>query len=184
MLDLIFTIVTSPLIGFCQLKQQHLPWKATILVILAQVANTLQDSPLLGGSALMVSVLGGSILAVILTLIMSLVLHWIAKFFHGRSQFSQTYQAVAFSSIPLIFAGPLILLRLLFPFSQQFASMSVIVNLLLMIWVIVLLVIAIRQTHEVSTVKAIFIAILPLAILLSLLFLLLVLAGVVGIGLL
>ncbi len=184
MLDLITTIVINPVIGFRQLKQQHLPTAATILVILAQLANTLQDSSLFGGSALILSVFVASIVAVILILSISFVLHSSAKLFRGSSCFTQTYQAVAFSAIPLIFTGPLVLLNLLFPLSQPFALLFATVNLLLMIWVVVLLVIAIRQTQEVSTMKAILITTLPLGILLSVLFLLIVLVGLVGRGLL
>jgi hypothetical protein len=91
----------------------------------------------------------------------SSVLHLIAQFFGGRGDAIATFTAYGLAGLPALFLLPLQGLEIIFNHSGFFNALSVMGSLAVAIWGIVLLVIAIREVHHLTTNRAVLVVVTP-----------------------
>lgn len=92
--------------------------------------------------------------------------HFVAFLLGGRSTYGGMFSAMAFSSLPGIFAAPLALLSVLLGLAGSF--LSGLGGFGLGIWTIALLVISIRENYQFSTGRAIVAFLIPFLVALGL----------------
>ncbi len=98
-------------------------------------------------------IFGALIVAFVFFLISTGIIHFIARLFKGTGSFEGLYSAFAFASFPQIFAAPLSVVAVLTgPLGLIFGGL---VSFALSVWVLVLKVIAIRESHALTTGKAV-----------------------------
>lgn len=148
-LQLTSDFLTEPIKAFRQLKDYKLaPW-VTLILILARLAVIPQSLPL--NTSVAYAVIQTSISSVVLVFIVAAYSYGIAKLFNGKANFLQTYQAIGIAFLPMILFGPIGLLQVIWPLSTLVGDLSYLVNFVLSLWVIYLLVLGIRETHQIST---------------------------------
>lgn len=152
--DIAVTILTKPTEGFKLLRDKSLLWLAVIFLIFSANARPLTMS----GSILIKE----GLFSIISVLYVTLIIFIFARLFNGYGTFGQTFQAIGFSYIPLVFLGPAALIEIIFSNQVGFANISSVVSFALSIWSLVLFIIGIRESHQISTGKAVFLCITPL----------------------
>lgn len=152
-LDTAINVLTSPRDGFNQLKNKSLILFAIVFLIFSNTARPFAIS----GSSLII----GSIFSVLSVLYTTLIIFIFARLFNGQGSFSQTFQALSFANIPMIFLGPAALLEIIFSGEAGFGNITAMASFGLSIWSVYLFIVGIREIHETSTMKAIFLSLTP-----------------------
>lgn len=153
LIELLNNLLVRPLSTFHYLQRHQHPWLASVVLVTASWTLLLGASPSSAEGNLL-SVLGFSaVSSVVLIFLFSLAIHWGALILGGTVSVSKTYQVVAISSLPLLFNAPLILLKQLTP-SLVLTQASTLVAPLLSAWSLILVIIGVRETHGISTTRA------------------------------
>lgn len=153
-LDIAVTILTKPSQGFKLLRGKSLFWLAAIFLMFSANSRPLSMS----GSILVKE----SLFSIVSILYVTLIIFVFARLFNRTGTFGQTFQAIGFANIPLVFLGPAALVELIFSSQAGFANISSLISFAVSIWSLVLFVIGIKETQQTSTAKAIFLCLTPL----------------------
>ncbi|NLM25255.1 MAG: YIP1 family protein [Firmicutes bacterium] len=152
-LQLATDFFSEPVTAFRNLKNHKASYWATLILILAHLAMIPRALPV--PNSIAYEVIQTAITGVMLALVVSAYVCGIARLFNGRASFSQTYQAVSVAFLPQILFGPIGLLQVIWPSSNLIGELSYLANFILSLWVLYLLVVAIRETHQITTGGAI-----------------------------
>ena len=165
--EVVVGIIGSPVVTMREMSRgQSLRLSLTIflLVMLVVMGTVLVDAELaaqLGGSVVVFVVLIP--LSFLLLIIQAGVSFGAARLLGAKGSFSSLLSLLALANVPSLFMAPLVLVS----FLPGIAG-SVLYGLgsfVLSIWVMVLVIIAVRETFQVSTVRALFICYLPILLL-------------------
>ncbi len=96
-----------------------------------------------------VFVVGGLVLVVVSLFVFTGLLHLLAKLFRGQGGYWNLFSAYCFAEFPMIISVPITLLGAYL--GTAGAILSGLISFGLMVWVIVLQVIAVRESHKIST---------------------------------
>jgi hypothetical protein len=122
-------------------------------------------------ASMTMSVVVGFILWVVITGI----LHVIAKILGGKGAFTEMLVLMGFAMLPNIFQAPIGLIALFYG-GLTGAFIAIGLGGILAIWVLILNVLAIREAHKFSTGRAIATLVLPFVVLMVLVFVLIIVA--------
>lgn len=167
-LNLAITILTQPSVGFMQLRNYRLVLWAFLIVTLSNWVSIISNYSL-GAAFFIGDIIVNSISTLLWFSIFVLIIYLTSKLLKGSASFVQTFQACAFANLPPILYGPISLLLILALPSTSLVIISRMIKYALMIWSMILLVISIRETHNLSTGRAIIVLIIPIIIILLLL---------------
>lgn len=97
-------------------------------------------------------------------LLASGLFHLLAEFLGGRGRATGVFTVVGLSSLPFIFLVPVNLLLLLWGL-KSFAAVIImpLLSLIVVVWLLILLILGIRQVHDFSTWRAVAVVLLPVA---------------------
>ncbi len=159
--DLIVAVIISPINGFNQLRKKKTTLVATGVILVANIPNLINDLTTGSVASLLTRVLVASFGTLVGTILVSFLINIISRLLGGQGTFPQTYQALGFTAVPLIFLGPFAFLQLFFPDVLLLSFMQAMISLVLLVWTAVLCVISISITHSISSIKAFLILVLP-----------------------
>lgn len=91
----------------------------------------------------------------------SAVLSLIAEFFGGRGTALGLFAAMGFTHVPRIFAVPFLVLAMLLP-APGAAIVAAATSLAVVFWTLVLDVLAVKETYEITSAKAVLVLMAPL----------------------
>lgn len=182
---------TSTIRSICQ--QRPIRW-AIVVYFVVCVVNALSaiglglpegaGLPDLAPFSISVRIIGtlvGTLIIGLLTLVvLTAIYHVVASVLGGKGSYSGLFSGFAFAALPSIFSAPLAAISL--PLGIVGTILYGLGSIGLIVWVVVLVVIAIRENYLVSTGRAILIYLLPLILLviLSILIAILVIGMISG----
>ena len=115
------------------------------------------------------------VLGFILWVVITGILHVVAKILGGKGAFTEMLVLMGFAMLPNIFQAPIGLIALFYG-GLTGAFIAIGLGGILAIWVLILDVLAIREAHKFSTGRAIATLVLPFVVLMVLVFVLIIVA--------
>mgnify|MGYP000897795178 FL=1 len=157
-LDFSTDLMIAPRRSFQTLsRQSHLLW-AVIVLVLTRLSKIIfqqsQDNLLM---FIPVSIIQGAVIA---------GLYYCAgRICKGTASYSLTFQVYSFAGLPNLLLAPIGLISFFVPQVIFFQILSSVLMIALNIWSLLLLIIGLKETHRVSTAKAIIIVLVPVFLL-------------------
>ncbi|MFA5858921.1 MAG: YIP1 family protein [Elusimicrobiota bacterium] len=183
-IDFVYDIILIPKTFFDSLagKSKLSGW--AFLLLLFSVFTSMVSIPVVLGmnreeGVLFISAFTGFryIVTVVLILLWSLILNFTAEILNGKGKAVGMFNAVMFSTFPLVFSIPAGFISLMVP-SGYGVLLFMILMLCLILWMINLQLISISSIHGVSYLRAVGVISIPAAVITAL-FLLITIVGVI-----
>lgn len=164
-------------------RQRPVAWALLVVVVISLLSALASGLVALGGDQQQVGqtgrlfgdaagvgfVVGLAVIAPLFAIIgvafVAGVVHLASRALGGRAPYASLFVAVGFSQVPSIFQVPVQLLALA---GAGAAVIAGVVNFALAIWVLVLVVIATRETYDFSTARAVAAVLIPIVVLIVL----------------
>lgn len=161
--DLLYGVLASPAKTLRQISERHpLGWAILIVILISPLGAITLEQPeflKLGRGSLILLYMS---LSAIMWPIWAGLMHLMARLLRGQGDYLGLLCALGFAGLPRIFVAPLALLgRLLGIFGTLLELLG---NLALGVWMLVLGVLAVRETHGLSTGRAVAAFLIPSAV--------------------
>ncbi|MCL6642351.1 MAG: YIP1 family protein [Candidatus Bipolaricaulota bacterium] len=153
--DLIWQAFFSPAEGLSSAaRQQPIGWAIAFIVVIPFVSTLVWWTPQTAYQSPWKAASIAVVIAPLVFLVSSAMLHWISWFFGGRGSYPELFSALAFAFIP-----PELFQFLLINLAKPMGDLGEVLKMLgdigTFIWGLVLSVLAVREAHGLSTLQAI-----------------------------
>lgn len=163
--DILVDIIVAPAGAFRYLaEQRHVSLSLLVAYVVTVIGMTTEgtasvvDDPVEPGPVLwLISTLFG---VTMVLLIAAGFQHFVVRLLGGKNRFVYTLQAVSFTTLPNVLLAPLYVVHRM----VDLGSFMVLANRGVYLWSLVLLVIAMREVHKISTGRAVAAVAIPLVI--------------------